>query len=164
MGRASAQMTLSSGLEPQYFSSTATTLKSLLINGHYTKIVWVLMRAIEKGPYGAIAHGAVISIMYDVRTNFLFLIHEAWFGKTDAAKATALGSLTQWILTDELEKAHPTCLTQNPARSGFIPITFLNQTKVDSFGLIPPRFNNDMNMYSGHLKTALNSQKVYYAP
>ena len=57
------------------------------------------------GPYGAIAHGAVISIMYDVRTYFLFLIHEAWFGKTDAAKATALGSLEslwpiiqQWAL------------------------------------------------------------------
>jgi len=69
----------------------------------------------------------------------------------------------QWILTDELEKAHPTCLTQTPARSGFIPITFFNQTKVDSFGLIPPHFNNDMNLYSGYLKTALNSQKVYYA-
>jgi len=222
-----------------------------LTNGPHTKIVWVLMRAIEKGPYGAIAHGAVISIMYDVSTYFLFLIHEAWVGKTDAAKATALGrleslwptiqqwalspargfeppqflitaigeaplnvlyfksldgphrtatcardgpyaagmsmayhvlpwffgngeptplllhckhTLTQWILTDELEKAHPTYLTQTPARSGFIPIIFLNQTKVDNFGLIPPHFNNDMNMYSGHLKTALDSQKVYYAP
>jgi len=189
--------------------------------------------------------------MYDVRTYFLFLIHEAWFGKTDAAKATALGrfeslwsiiqqwalspagdfeppqffiaaigeaplnvlyfksldvphrtvtcardnpyadgmsmayhvlswffgngelttlllhckhTFTQWILTDELEKAHPTCLTPTLARSGFIPITFLNQTKVDSFALIPPHFNNDMNMYSGYLKTVFNSQKVYYAP
>jgi len=64
-----------------------------LTNGPHTKIVWVLMRAIQKGPYGAIAHGAVISIMYDVRTYFLFLIQEAWFGKTDAAKATALGTL-----------------------------------------------------------------------
>jgi len=34
-----------------------------LTNGPHTKIVWVLMKAIEKGPYGAIAHGAVISIM-----------------------------------------------------------------------------------------------------
>jgi len=34
-----------------------------LTNCPHTKIVWVLMRAIEKGPYGAIAHGAVISIM-----------------------------------------------------------------------------------------------------
>jgi len=171
------------------------------------------MRAIEKGPYGAIAHGAVISIMYDVRTYFLFLIHETWFGKTDAAKATALGrleslwpiiqqwalspagdfeppqflipaigeaplnvlyfksldaphrpatcardcsyavgmsmayyvlswffgngepttlllhckhTLTQWILTDELEKAHPTCFTQTLARSGFRPIDVIS--------------------------------------
>jgi len=38
-----------------------------LTNGPHTKIVWVLMRAIEKGPYGAIAHGAVISIVYDVK-------------------------------------------------------------------------------------------------
>ena len=32
-----------------------------LTNGPHTKIVWVHMRAIEKGPYGAIVHGAVIS-------------------------------------------------------------------------------------------------------
>jgi len=189
--------------------------------------------------------------MYDVRTYFLSLIQEAWFGKTDAEKATARGSLeslwpivqqwatspagdfeppqflitatgeaplnvlyfkmpdvphrtatcardgpyaagmsmayhvllwffgngestplrlhckhtlTQWILTDELEKAHPNCLTQTPSCSGFIPITFFNQKKVDSFGLVPPHYNNDMNLYSGHLKTALNSQKVYYTP
>jgi len=51
------------------------------------------MRAIEKGPCGAIAHGALISIMYDVRTFFLSLIQEVWFGKTDSAKATALGTL-----------------------------------------------------------------------
>jgi len=43
-------------------------------------------------------------------------------------------------------------------------VTFLNQTKVDCFGLIPPHINNDMKSYSGHLKTALNSQKVCYAP
>jgi len=73
-------------------------------------------------------------------------------------------TLTQWILTDEFEKAHSACLTQVPPHSGVIPITFLNQTKVDSFCLIPPHFNNDMNAYSGHLKTAVNSQKVYYAP
>jgi len=73
-------------------------------------------------------------------------------------------TLTQWILTDELEKAHSACLTQVPARSGFIPITFLNQTKVDSFDLIPPHFNNDMDAYSGHLKTELNSQKVTTLP
>jgi len=209
------------------------------------------MRAIEKGPYGAIAQGTVISIMYDVRIYFLSLIQETWFGKTDAAKATAHGkledlwliiqqwalspagdveppqflidavgeaplnvlyfktadaphrtatysrdgpyaagmsmayhalswffsngepsplvlhckhTLTQWILTDALEKSHSVCLTQVPAHSGFIPITFLNRTKVDSFGLNPPYFNNDMNAYSGHLKTALNLQKVYYTP
>ena len=62
-----------------------------LTNGPHSKIVWVLMRAIEKGPYGASAHGALISIMYDVRTSFLSLIQEAWFGKTDAEKATACG-------------------------------------------------------------------------
>jgi len=65
----------------------------ILTNGPHTKIVWVLMRAIEKGPYGAIAHGALISIMYDVRTYLLSLIQEAWFGKTDAVQATALGRL-----------------------------------------------------------------------
>ena len=64
-----------------------------LTNGPHSKIVWVLMRAIEKGPYGASAHGALISIMYDVRTYFLSLIQEAWFGKTDASKATARDSL-----------------------------------------------------------------------
>jgi hypothetical protein len=47
-----------------------------LTNGPHTKIIWVLMRIIEKGPYGAIAHVAVISIMYDVRIYFLFLIQE----------------------------------------------------------------------------------------
>ena len=31
-----------------------------LTNGPHSKIVWVLMRAIEKGPYGAIAHGALV--------------------------------------------------------------------------------------------------------
>jgi len=48
------------------------------------------MRAIEKGPYGAIAHSALISIMYDVRTYFLSLIQEAWFGTTDAGKTTTV--------------------------------------------------------------------------
>jgi len=71
-------------------------------------------------------------------------------------------TLTHWILTDELEKAKSACLTQVHQSSGFIPITFLNQTKVDSFGLIAPHFNNDMNAYSGHLKTTVNSQKVYF--
>ena len=64
-----------------------------LTNCPHTKIVWVLMRSIKKGPYGAIAQGAVISTMYDVRIYFLFLIQEAWFGKTDAEKATAHGKL-----------------------------------------------------------------------
>jgi len=62
------------------------------------------MRAIEKGPYGAIAHGAVISIMYDVRIYFLFLIQEAWFDKTDAAKATAHGkleALSGWLIIQQ---------------------------------------------------------------
>jgi len=64
-----------------------------LTNGPHSKIVWVLMRVIEKGPYGAIAHGALISIMYDVRTYFLSLIQETWFDKTDTTKATARGNL-----------------------------------------------------------------------
>jgi len=64
------------------------------------------MRVIEKGPYGVIAHGAVISNMYDVRTYFLFLIQETWFVKTDTTKGTALGRIEslwsiiqQWTLS-----------------------------------------------------------------
>jgi len=90
-----------------------------------------------------------------------------WFfgnGESTPLRLHCKHTLTQWILTDEFEKAYPNYLTQTPPRSGFIPITFFNQKKTDSFGLVPPHYNNDMNLYSGHLKTALNSQKVYYTP